>query len=236
VTVRIIAGSRCCNKIGPGPVGRSRPLDTDGCRIVLAHPDADRRAALTEILEGLGHDVVMAASNRSELVGAGIATEAELIVTAVQLTDGDGIDALLEIEKHAPLPAVVIARDEEMEEIEKALADHVMAFLAEPVTEDDLRPTIHLVRRRFEQFEDLRREIDDLREALAARKQIEKAKGKLMERHGLAEEDAYRRLQKMASSRRIKMIEVANAILLAEDVERDVKDDAPGRPGEGTAS
>jgi len=210
-------------------------VDTESCRIVLAHPDPDRRATLTEILERLGHEVVMTASNQNELVGAGISKEADLIVTAIRLAEGDGVDALLEIEKHAPLPAVVIAREHEMEQVEKALADHVMAYLAEPVTEDDLRPTIHLVRRRFEQFEDLRQEVDDLREALAARKEIEKAKGKLMERHHLTEEDAYRRLQKMASSRRIKMLEVAKAILLAEEVEEDLAERPPGGSSRDTA-
>ena len=210
-------------------------MDTESCRIVLAHPDSDRRATLTEILERLGHEVVMTASNQNELVGAGISKEADLIVTAIRLAEGDGVDALLEIEKHAPLPAVVIAREHEMEQVEKALADHVMAYLAEPVTEDDLRPTIHLVRRRFEQFEDLRQEVDDLREALAARKEIEKAKGKLMERHHLTEEDAYRRLQKMASSRRIKMLEVAKAILLAEEVEEDLAERPPGGSSRDTA-
>lgn len=205
-------------------------MNTECCRIVLAHPEPDRREALTAILERLGHDVVTVASNQRELVGAGVAGEADLIVTAVRLDDGDGIDALLEIEKHAPLPAVVIALHDEMGEIEKALSDHVMAYLAEPVTEDDLRPTIHLVRRRFEQFEDLRQEVDDLREALAARKQIEKAKGKLMQRHDLTEDEAYRRLQKLASSRRIKMIEVANAILLADEVEEDLAHDETSPP------
>lgn len=211
-------------------------MDTERCRIVLAHPDPGRRAELTETLESLGHEVIAATSTRSGLVGAGIAREADLIVTAAELVDGDGVDALLEIEKHAPLPAVVLARHEDMEEVEKALADHVMAYLAEPVTKDDLRPTVQLVRRRFEQFEDLRQEVDDLREALAARKLIEKAKGKLMERHELSEDDAYRRLQKMASSRRIKMIEVAKAILLAEDVDRDVSEDPPRHPGGNQAS
>lgn len=86
-------------------------MNTERRRIVLAHPESDRRVALTAILERPGRHVVTAASNQRELVGAGVAGEADLIVTAVRLDDGDGIDALLEIERHAPLPAVVIALD-----------------------------------------------------------------------------------------------------------------------------
>lgn len=211
-------------------------MEAVGCRIVLAHGDAERREQLAGMLERLGHEVVIKAGNQNELVGAGICEETEVIVTAVHLEEGDGIEALLEIEKHGPRPAVVISDHEDLDEVEKALSDHVMAYLAEPVTEDDLRPTIHLVRRRFEQFEELRREVDDLREALAARKVIERAKGRLMDRHALSEEDAYRKLQKLASSKRIKLIEVAKALLLADEVEDELEADDDAEPPGSVAS
>jgi response regulator NasT len=70
--------------------------------------------------------------------------------------------------------------------------------------------------RRFEQFEALRREASDLRQALEDRKVIERAKGILMKRGALDEQEAFRRLQKLASEESRKLIDIAQMILLAE--------------------
>ena len=80
-----------------------------------------------------------------------------------------------------------------------------------------LEPVIALTLRRFEQFEALRREAADLRQALEDRKVIEKAKGILMKRAGLDEPEAFRRLQKLASEKSRKLIDIAQMILVAEE-------------------
>ncbi len=71
--------------------------------------------------------------------------------------------------------------------------------------------------RRFEQFQALRKETSDLKQALEDRKVIEKAKGILMKKAGLDEHDAFRRLQKLASDKNRKLIEIAQMILTAEE-------------------
>ena len=71
--------------------------------------------------------------------------------------------------------------------------------------------------RRFEQFQALRKEAADLKQALEDRKMIEKAKGILMKKAGLDEQDAFRRLQKLASDKNQKLVEIARMILTAEE-------------------
>jgi response regulator NasT len=71
--------------------------------------------------------------------------------------------------------------------------------------------------RRFEQFEALRKEAGDLRQALEDRKTIERAKGLLMKKVGLEEPEAFRRLQKLAMDTNRKMVEVAHMVLTAEE-------------------
>jgi response regulator NasT len=85
-----------------------------------------------------------------------------------------------------------------------------------PVAEEDLLPAITLALIRFRQFEALRREVSDLREALEARKVIERAKGILVRRLGLTEEEAFRRLQKQSQDSNRKLAEVAEAIVMAD--------------------
>ena len=101
--------------------------------------------------------------------------------------------------------------------IERAEADHILGYLVKPIKQSDLEPTIALALRRFEQFEALRREANDLRQALEDRKIIERAKGVLMKRAKLEEEDAFRRLQNLASTKNKKMIEIARTILELEE-------------------
>ena len=79
------------------------------------------------------------------------------------------------------------------------------------------RPAIALAMRRFEQFQALRKEAADLRQALEDRKVIERAKGILMKQAGLDEQDAFRRLQKLASDKNRKLVEIAQMILIAEE-------------------
>ena len=116
--------------------------------------------------------------------------------------------------------------------IERAEADHILAYLVKPIKQADLEPAIAIATRRFEQFQALRKEAADLRQALEDRKLIEKAKGLLMKRAGLDENEAFRRLQKLASERNRKLVEVAFMILTAEEayqpVDHDREKDHPG--------
>jgi response regulator NasT len=92
-----------------------------------------------------------------------------------------------------------------------------MAYLVKPIKQSDLGPAIAIAMRRFAQFEALRQEAADLRQALEDRKIVERAKGVLMRRAGLDEATAFRRLQKLASDRNRKLVEAAQIILMAEE-------------------
>ena len=61
-------------------------------------------------------------------------------------------------------------------------------------------------------------EIGGLKEALETRKLVERAKGILMKRHSIGEQDAFARIQHQARTSRKSMREVAEAIILAEQV------------------
>src|SRR5262249_45272192 len=101
--------------------------------------------------------------------------------------------------------------------VRRAEADHILAYLVKPIKQADLEPAIGIAVRRFEQFQALRQETADLKQALEDRKTIEKAKGILMKKTGMDENDAFRRLQKLASEKNKKLVEIARSILTAEE-------------------
>jgi response regulator NasT len=186
-------------------------------RIAVADDEPDMREYFQKILPVLGHTVVSAARTGKELLDHCQKQQPDLIITDVKMPDMDGIDAATEIYKRNAVPVILVSAYHDSELIARAEADHIMAYLVKPIKQADLEPAIALAMRRFAQFQDLRKEAADLRQALADRKVIERAKGILMKRAGLDEQDAFRRLQKLASEKNRKLIDIASMIVTADE-------------------
>lgn len=190
----------------------SRPL-----RIAIADDELDMREYLQTILPSFGHTVVAVAENGEELVAKCRETRPDLVIADIKMPGMDGIEASQRIYRDFPVPVILVSAYHDRELVERAEDDHILAFLVKPIKQADLEPAISIATRRFEQFQALRNEASDLRQALEDRKQIEKAKGLLMKRAGLDENEAFRRLQRMASERNRKLAEIAVMILTAEE-------------------
>lgn len=182
-------------------------------RLYVGHPNESTLKTIVSIVEELEHQLLGSANCAAKMIDDCRSLNPDLIISGVNYKDMDGIDALIEISVGDPKPAIVIAMKDDLRKVEQAMDDHVMAYLVDPVTRDDLRPTIHVVKRRFEQFQDLKEENKDLREALASRKIIERAKGLLMRSCEIDEEGAYLKLRKMATDKGLKLKDVAELII-----------------------
>ena len=100
-------------------------------------------------------------------------------------------------------------------------ADYIMAYLAKPVKPVDLQAAVRLAMLRFGHFQSLAKEAADLRQALEDRKLIERAKGSLMRRLRVDEEEAFRRLRQAASGKNLKLVEMSRQVIAAETVFSD---------------
>jgi two-component system, response regulator PdtaR len=197
---------------------------TRSLKIAVADDERDMRDYFQQILPLLGHQVVAVAETGKELVALCAQTHPDLVITDIKMPDMDGIDASVQICRNAPVPVILVSAYHDPEFVRRAEADHILAYLVKPIKQADLEPAIGIAMRRFEQFQALRKETTDLKQALEDRKVIEKAKGILMKKAGLDEHDAFRRLQKLASDKNRKLIEIAQIILTAEEAL-----DIPGR-------
>lgn len=190
----------------------SRPL-----KIVVADDELDMRDYFQKILPLLGHQVIGAARTGRELVEICSQAHPDLVITDIKMPDMDGIDAAAQLYRQGPIPVILVSAYHDPEFIRRAETDHVMAYLVKPIKQSDLIPAISLAMHRFDQFEALRKEATNLKQALEDRKIIEKAKGILMKKASLDEPSAFRRLQKLASDKNRKLIEIAQMILTAEE-------------------
>jgi len=186
-------------------------------RIAVADDEPAMLRDFRETLIELGHDIVCLAMTGRELVMKCRDLRPDLVITDIKMPDMDGLEAAAEIRQEHPVPVVVVSAYHDRKFIERALENHVLAYLSKPVKQADLETAIALVMRRFQEFQLLRKEADDLRQALADRKVIERAKGILVKQGNLDEEEAFRRLQDLASTKHQKMVQIAQAILITHE-------------------
>ena len=186
-------------------------------RIAIADDEPDMRDYFQQVLPRLGHTVVAVAQNGRELVELCRTTTPDLVITDIKMPEMDGIEAAIQIYQEMPIPVILVSAFNDAALIERAESDHIMGYLVKPIKQADLAPTIAIAAHRFDQFKAMRQEATDLRQALADRKVIEKAKGILMKKGKLDEPEAFRRLQKLASDKNQKLIEIASMIVTADE-------------------
>lgn len=187
-----------------------------GLRILLAEDEPAVAASVEEQLRALGHEIVGEAATGEEAVSLAAQTEPDVVVMDIVMPDGDGIEAARRIAEQSPTPVVFLSGHFDEELLEGVVASGGLAYLLKPATSGQLQAALTLARERFREMKDLRDQARRLEQALDARKLVTRAKGLLMRRHGLTEEEAHRRMQKEASRSNMKLVELARAILAAE--------------------
>jgi AmiR/NasT family two-component response regulator len=190
----------------------------DALRILIADDESLRVMSLRGQLESLGHKVVAEASNGAEAVRLADELRPDLAILDIKMPEMDGIEAAQKITAARPIPIILLTAYSERELAERAASANVSAYLMKPVSEQDLLPAIALAVSRFKEFQALHQEVDDLRDALETRKLIERAKGILMRRLNLSEEEAFRRMQRRSQNENKKLAEIAQVRLQIDDL------------------
>lgn len=187
-------------------------------RVLVIDDHLPSRTFLVQALSSRGFEVVGEGSSGKGAPELTQATAPDVILMAVGLPDVDGISAARKIMEARPLPIILLTSHYDAETIERAKGTGVMAYLLKPLREEELVPTIELAISRFSEFISLRKENEDLRKTLEARKTIERAKGILMKSQGLTEAEAFSLIQKKSMDTRKPMVEIAEAIILADEM------------------
>jgi AmiR/NasT family two-component response regulator len=182
-------------------------------KILIAEDETIIRLDLRTLLEASGFEVCGEAKDGEEAVELARTLAPDLAIMDVKMPKLDGIDAARKILDDRPIPIVMLTAYGQEELVSRAVEAGVFGYLVKPFREQDLLPAIQTARARHEELSALREEAESLAEALAARKAIERAKGILMAKEGLTEDEAFSRLRRASqvSGRPLKVI--ADAIL-----------------------
>src|SRR5256885_5921509 len=158
-------------------------------------------------------EVVGEARDGEEAVALARELEPDLAIMDVKMPKLDGIDAARRILDERPIPIVMLTAYGQDELVSRAVEAGIFGYLVKPFRETDLLPAIQTARARYDELSALREEAESLSEALAARKSIERAKGLLMEKEKLTEQEAFARLRRASQVSGKPLKVVADAVI-----------------------
>jgi response regulator NasT len=190
----------------------------DSLRVVVADDESIIRLDLKEMLSKLGHQVVGEAGDGRRAVELARQLRPNLVVLDIKMPEMDGIDAAKVIADEKLAPVLLVTAYSQIDLVNRARDAGVFGYVVKPFQESDLLPAIQIAIARFQEYLEISRQAASLEDQLETRKIVDRAKGILMDKHGLKEQEAYRRIQQQSMNLRRTMREVAEAIIIANDV------------------
>jgi response regulator NasT len=187
-------------------------------RIVIADDESIIRLDLKETLQRMGHQVVAEAGDGRTAVELVRQHRPELVILDVKMPEQDGVDAAKEIANDRLAPVLLLTAYSQQDLVRRAMDAGVFAYVVKPFTESDLLPAMGVAIARFREFSSIAEEASNLSQALETRKLVDRAKGILMDKNGLREQDAFRRIQQQSMNSRKSMREIAEAIIIASEI------------------
>ena len=142
----------------------------------------------------------------------------DLIIVDAESQARDTLEHVVMATRDERRPIVLFTDDSDTTHMKDAIAAGVTAYVVAGLATERVKPVLDVAMARFQVEENLRRELADARSQLNDRKLVERAKGLLMQRHGLSEQEAYARLRKAAMDKGLKLADLAQRMLDALDL------------------
>jgi response regulator NasT len=182
-------------------------------RVVIAEDEAIIRLDLKEILEEEGYEVVGETGRGDEAVDLVREHEPDLAILDIRMPGLDGLSAAREIAGQRRSAVLILTAYSQRNLIEEARDAGALAYLVKPFQRSELIPAIEVALGRFREMKALESEVKGLEEQLETRKVVDRAKGMLMDKHKMSENDAFSFIQKSAMQQRATMKAIAQKII-----------------------
>ncbi len=192
--------------------------DVRKLRVLLIDHSVGRAAILERALQDAGYVVAAKLTGVMNLYKEVERIEPDVIIIDLESPDRDMLEQMREISRDRPKPVVMFAEDDDSDTIRQAVKAGVSAYVVDGLSAKRVKPLMEVAIARFREYQALREELLHAKVSLAERKLVEKAKGLLMQRRGMSEDEAYKALRKMAMDGNRRLAEVAENILAVANI------------------
>jgi response regulator NasT len=196
----------------------SSTLPSACLRVLLAQCGAARAQVLEQALAAAGHRVVCTDCALRALADTARRLQPDVVIVAVDVVGDDTLAHIDALSEHAPRPVVLFTADADPGKIRAALRCGVTSYVVDGFAPERIAPLLHVALARFELEQAVKTERDAAQSRLAERKLIERAKGILMRKRGIGEDEAYHALRRLAMDRNMRMREVAERLITMSDL------------------
>ncbi|GAW28524.1 MULTISPECIES: ANTAR domain-containing response regulator [unclassified Carboxydocella] len=190
-----------------------------GVRVVLADASEKNRKELVRILSRAGYQVLGEAGDSQTALQLIRQTLPDLVVVDINLPPAGGLELVEKLDGGRLAAMVLTGEYIQAQTLEKLKGLWVFGLILKPAGENQVLPALALAVANYQRQVELDRELDKLQRQLETRKVVDRAKGLLMKHFGLSEEEAFRRIQKQSMDKGKPMKAIAEAIILAFEVE-----------------
>jgi len=187
-------------------------------RVLIADDEPLIRMDLRGMLEEIGHEIIGEADNGSDACFMARSLKPDLVILDIMMPKMTGLEAASVINKERLAPVLLLTAYSEASMVEQATEAGVLAYLVKPFRKQELVPAIEIALARYRELMALEGEIESLQDQMETRKQVGRAKSILMEKFDLTEREAFRRLQAQSLSASRSLKEVADAIIMADEM------------------
>lgn len=187
--------------------------DDSPIRIVVAEDEAIIRLDLVETLEANSYQVVANTGRGDMVVDLVREHRPDVALLDIKMPGLDGLEVARQLTAERLTAVIIVTAFSQRELISEAGGAGAMAYIVKPYQLDDLVPAIELARARFDELRTIEDRARDLEERLEVRRLTDRAKGILMDDHGLTEAVAFRFLQRVAMTSRSSMRSVATRVI-----------------------
>ena len=184
-----------------------------------AHAAQTRRSTALRIgLLESGYDLVASLPADVFLPERIAQLQPDLIILDSESDARDVLEHIVIATCDARRPIVLFTEDDAPASMDAALEAGVSAYIVAGLQAERVKPVLDVALARFRREQRLLDELSDTRQKLAERKVLDRAKGMLMTRYQLTEDQAYQRLRSLAMNKNMKLVDVAQRLIDVEDL------------------
>jgi response regulator NasT len=182
-----------------------------GLRILVADEDVGALSGLADVLHELGHEVAPFAISVEEALERIATEDPDLAIVMVHTDDEHALALIDEAVEYASGPVIAQVARDDLEFVARAAARGISAYV-DSIAPEPIQAAIEIALHRYRETAALTEKVGQLEGALARRGVIERAKGILMERHGVGERAAFSLLRDHARSENRRVVDVAQTV------------------------